>query len=270
MNKLTHDQIVLRQFGEQAQAYLHSAVHSAGPELAELAEAVTQIPQARVLDLGCGGGHVSFQVAPLAEFVVAYDLSQAMLDAVAASAAAQKLGNIHVRQGAAEQLPFADESFDFVFSRYSAHHWYDPLQALREVRRVLKPGGRVAFVDVASPGMALLDTYLQAVELLRDTSHVRDYSAAEWCDMFGSAGLVVSGYRMQKLHLEFGSWVERMRTPDVMANAIRKLQQDVSADVKSYFEIEGDGSFTTDVIVLWAVVDPCSPDAEALAERDYE
>ena len=55
-----------------------------------------------------------------------------------------------------------------------------------------------------------------------------------------------------------------------MVDAIRNLQQDVSADVKSYFEIEGDGSFTTDVIVLWAVADPCSPDAEALTERDYE
>ncbi|MFP3499002.1 ribonuclease E/G, partial [Pseudomonas sp. SIMBA_059] len=46
--------------------------------------------------------------------------------------------------------------------------------ALREVRRVLKPGGVAAFIDVMSPGSPLLDTYLQTVEVLRDTSHVRD------------------------------------------------------------------------------------------------
>ncbi|QIB52039.1 class I SAM-dependent methyltransferase [Pseudomonas sp. OIL-1] len=251
MSKLAHDQVVQRQFGEQAQAYLQSGIHSVGPELAELAEAVTQTRQAQVLDLGCGAGHVSFHVAPLAGSVVAYDLSQGMLDVVAATAAEKKLGNISVRQGAAEQLPFADESFDFVFSRYSAHHWYDPLQALREVRRVLKPYGRVAFVDVASPGVALLDTYLQTVEVLRDTSHVRDYSATEWLDMFTSAGLLVSGHRMQRLSLEFSSWVGRMRTPRAMTEAIRLLQQSVSEDVVSYFEILGDGSFSTDVIVLW-------------------
>jgi len=51
---------------------------------------------------------------------------------------------------------------------------------LREARRVLKPGGRAVFMDAISPGPALLDTYLQAVELLRDPSHLRDYSLAEW------------------------------------------------------------------------------------------
>lgn len=247
-----HDQVVQRQFGEQADAYLQSAVHAAGPELAELANAVAPSLQARVLDLGCGAGHVSFQVAPLAGEVVAYDLSPEMLKVVAAAADEKRLGNINVQQGAAERLPFADESFDFVFSRFSAHHWRDPAQALREVRRVLKPGGQVAFVDVVSPGVALLDTYLQAVEILRDTSHVRDYSPAEWLDMMSSAGLVVSSHRLQRLPLEFDSWIARMRTPTVMSQAIRLLQQSVSEEVRCYFEISGDGSFSTDVIVLWA------------------
>jgi hypothetical protein len=45
---------------------------------------------------------------------------------------------------------------------------------------VLKPGGKLAFIDVMSPGQPLLDTYLQAVEVLRDTSHVHNYAMAEW------------------------------------------------------------------------------------------
>lgn len=178
MTSSTHNDVVQRQFGEQANAYLSSAVHAQGREFALLQEALAGRGDARVLDLGCGAGHVSFHVAPQAGEVVAYDLSQSMLDVVAAAADARGLANIRTECGAAEHLPFADQSFDFVFSRYSAHHWSDLGLALREVRRVLKPGGVAAFIDVMSPGSPLLDTYLQSVELLRDTSHVRDYSVA--------------------------------------------------------------------------------------------
>ncbi len=115
---------------------------------------------------------------PLVAEVVAYDLSHQMLDVVGSRRHRARLEQYrHRARRCAERLPFADASFDFVFSRYSAHHWSDLGLALREVRRVLKPGGVAAFVDVMSPGSPLLDTYLQSVEVLRDTSHVRDYSA---------------------------------------------------------------------------------------------
>ncbi|WP_339485780.1 class I SAM-dependent methyltransferase [Pseudomonas sp. EL_65y_Pfl2_R95] len=246
-----HNQVVERQFGEQANAYLSSAVHAQGAEFALLRERVAAVPGARVLDLGCGAGHVSFQVAPLAGEVVAYDLSQQMLDVVASAAAQRGLTNVQTECGKAERLPFADEQFDFVFSRYSAHHWHDVGQALREVRRVLKPGGVAAFIDVAAPELPLLDSHLQAVELLRDTSHVRDYSPSQWSRLVGEAGLVQTQCSRQRLRLEFTSWVERMRTPEVFRQAIRALQLAVGEEVRGYFEVADDGSFSTDVLVLW-------------------
>ncbi|SDT30172.1 Methyltransferase domain-containing protein [Pseudomonas sp. Z003-0.4C(8344-21)] len=247
-----HTQVVQKQFGEQAAAYLSSAVHAQGSEFALLQAELVGQGGARVLDLGCGAGHVSFHVAPLVSEVVAYDLSQQMLDVVTAAAAERGMGNISTVNGAAERLPFADGEFDFVFSRYSAHHWSDLGVALREVRRVLKPGGVAAFVDVLSPGSPLFDTYLQSVEVLRDTSHVRDYSAAEWLRQVSEAGLHVRTTTRQRLRLEYTSWVERMRTPEVMRAAIVQLQQSMGNEVREYFEIEADGSFSTDVIVLMA------------------
>lgn len=252
MSDKVHAQVVQRQFGEQANAYLSSTVHAQGAEFALLQAEVAGCEQARVLDLGCGAGHVSFQVAPLVGEVVAYDLSEQMLEVVASSAAQRGLGNVRTECGAAERLPFADASFDFVFSRYSAHHWSDLGLALREVRRVLRLGGVAAFIDVASPGRPLLDTHLQAVEVLRDASHVRDYSAAEWLQQVSEAGLSVRSHARQRLRLEFTSWVQRMRTPEVLSRAILALQQAVGQEVREYFQIEADGSFSTDVLVLWA------------------
>lgn len=252
MTSSQHIDVVQRQFGEQASAYLSSAVHAQGTEFALLQAALVGHNDARVLDLGCGAGHVSFHVAPQVAQVVAYDLSQAMLDVVARAAAERGLSNISTQCGAAEHLPFADASFDFVFSRYSAHHWSDLGLALREVRRVLKPGGVAAFIDVMSPGTPLLDTYLQSVEVLRDTSHVRDYSVAEWQRHLAEAGLQVRSHTRQRLHLEFSSWVERMRTPEPLRVAIRQMQHAMGEEVRQYYQIEADGSFSTDVLVMWA------------------
>lgn len=252
MSDKRHVQVVQRQFGEQASAYLSSTVHAQGVEFALLQAELDGRGDARVLDLGCGAGHVSFHVAPLVAEVVAYDLSEQMLAVVASAAAQRGLDNVRSERGAAEHLPFADGSFDFVFSRYSAHHWSDLGLALREVRRVLKPGGVACFIDVASPGRPLLDTYLQAVEVLRDTSHVRDYSVAEWLQQVSEAGLYPRNHVRQRLRLEFASWVERMRTPEVFREAILALQQSVGAEVREYFEVAADGSFSTDVVVLWA------------------
>lgn len=247
-----HQQVVQRQFGAQAKAYLSSAVHAQGEEFALLREMLSDDGSERVLDLGCGAGHVSFQVAELCDEVVAYDLSVEMLSVVEATARQRGLDNLVTRRGPAECLPFEDACFDHVISRYSAHHWSDLGLALREVRRVLKPGGRAVFIDVASPGQPLLDTYLQAVEVLRDTSHVRDYAPAEWLAQVSEAGLEPLDQRRQRLRLEFVTWIARMRTPEVMREAILALQRAVGQEVRDYFEITADGSFSTDVIVLRA------------------
>src|SRR6185312_9616816 len=111
MTSNPHESLVADQFGSRAAAYVASAVHAQGEDLRQLAELVRAKKSARVLDLGCGGGHVSFNVAPHAGEVVAYDLSPAMLEAVAQEAARRGLGAIVTRQGAVEALPFADSSF---------------------------------------------------------------------------------------------------------------------------------------------------------------
>src|SRR5579863_407125 len=208
-----HATLVTQQFGARADAYVESLVHAQGADLEQVAALLRDRRDARVLDLGCGGGHVSFRAAPLVREVVAYDLSADMLAAVTRAASERALANIATRQGRAEALPFAEAEFDFVFSRYSAHHWHGFAAALAEARRVLRPGGRALFMDAISPGPALLDTFLQGVELIRDPSHVRDYSAAEWVSALAAVGFNVENITTRRLRLDFASWVTRMATP---------------------------------------------------------
>lgn len=250
---MQHEDSVARSFGTRAEAYLTSEVHSQGADLKRLAEHVAAgVAGASVLDLGCGAGHASFAVAPVAGEVVAYDLTEAMLRVVASAARDRGSKNISTRQGSAESLPFASGQFDWVISRYSAHHWKDVAQALKEATRVLKPGGRACFIDVAGAPSPLLDTHLQTFELLRDPSHVRNYSIREWLALFEDAGFHARINSAWRLPIEFSSWVTRIGTPPDRIAALHSFWSAAPEEVRAYFSLQEDLSFELDALMLEA------------------
>ncbi|WP_330082639.1 class I SAM-dependent methyltransferase [Methylocystis iwaonis] len=248
----THETVVAAQFGPRAQAYVQSAVHAQGADLETLENIVAAIAPERALDLGAGGGHVSYVMARHAGLVTALDLSAEMLEAVAATAREKGLANIEAVEGPAERLPFADGSFDFLASRYSAHHWHDFNGGLREARRVLKPGRLAVFIDVHAPALPLFDTHLQAVELLRDPSHVRNYTIAEWAVALAASGFAVERLQTWRLRMDVAAWAGRMRTPQENLRAIRALQAAASRETRAHFAIEADGSFSIDAMMIEA------------------
>lgn len=251
--KSAHDSNVTSQFGPRAKAYVESAVHSQGADLARISEIAKSTQPARAIDLGCGGGHVTYAMAPHAGETVACDLSADMLSAVLATAAAQGMTTVKTEQTSVENLPFHDRSFDMLGCRYSAHHWQDVDAGLREGHRVLKTGSPAVFVDVVAPAAPLLDTHLQGVELLRDTSHVRDYSVAEWRAKLESAGFVVKQVSHWRVRMDFPVWIARMATPEPLAKAIRMVQDSAPEEVRRHFAIEADGSFMLDMAMFETV-----------------
>ncbi|SQH41784.1 S-adenosyl-L-methionine (SAM)-dependent methyltransferase PhcB [Salmonella enterica] len=103
-----------------------------------------------------------------------------------------------------------------------------------------------------SPGHPVRDIWLQTVEALRDTSHVRNYSSGEWLTMVNKAMLVTNTVITDRLSLEFHSWVTRILMPAPLVEAIRLYQASAPAEVKHYFELQDDGSFSSDTIMLEA------------------
>jgi SAM-dependent methyltransferase len=133
-----------------------------------------------VLDVAAGTGHVARQLAPCVRAVVAVDVTVAMLE----QGRAQGVPNVIFLRADAAALPFLDASFDVVVSRFAVHHFDEPAIQLAEMRRCLKPGGRLAVADlVADPAAA--DTQ-NRLERLRDPSHTRMLTAADLAALVGT------------------------------------------------------------------------------------
>jgi ubiquinone/menaquinone biosynthesis C-methylase UbiE/DNA-binding transcriptional ArsR family regulator len=103
-------------------------------------------PEWVVGDLGCGTGQVSAAIAPFVRHVIAVDASAAMLQA--AKKRLQGFDNVELRRGDLEALPIDDARLDAATLMMVLHHVPEPERALREVARVLKPGGTLLVVDM--------------------------------------------------------------------------------------------------------------------------
>ena len=104
-------------------------------------------PDAEVLDLGCGPGTITLGLARRARRVVGLDAAAKMVEQARELAADSEVHNVGFEIGSAYELPFGEGSFDVVYAHQVMQHLADPVRALREARRVLRPGGLVAVRD---------------------------------------------------------------------------------------------------------------------------
>lgn len=243
------------RFGDVAANYRLSEVHAAGPDLDLMLAAAQVAAEARVLDAGCGAGHTAMAFAAVARQVIACDFTPAMLAQTAMLARERGAANIRPQLADVECLPFADDSFDLVATRYSAHHWLKPKRALDEFKRLLKPGGVLLLSDIMASEDYAQDTFLQAIELLRDPSHVRDYRISEWVAMLAAVGFRSEVLLTFDLTLHFATWIRRMRTPGRNVEMIKTLFAGASADIQRAFRLpEPVDSDDFDFVIPGAVI----------------
>jgi ubiquinone/menaquinone biosynthesis C-methylase UbiE len=132
----------------------------------------------RVLDVGCGTGFGTEGLLKHADVVHGLDQSVDQLER--AWEKFGKHGRVRYARGDAERLPFADDSFDVVWSSGSIEYWPDPVAGLAELRRVGKPGGQVLVVGPNYPSGRVFQELADAVMLF--------YDEAEADRMFREAG----------------------------------------------------------------------------------
>lgn len=175
-----------------------------------------------VLDVAAGTGHAARQLAATARAVVALDATAAMLARGQAAAAHEGLANIMFMRGDAAALPFLDESFDVVVSRFAAHHFAAPGRVVAEMARCTRPGGHVALVDLAAAPDPSVAAQQNRLERLRDPSHTRMLSATELEALLTDAGLEVADVTTRALERPLRPWLEQTETPAETAAEIER------------------------------------------------
>ncbi|WP_297365184.1 class I SAM-dependent methyltransferase [Acidiferrobacter sp.] len=247
---MSHDQDVTRQFDDVAERYEKSAVHAEGPDLALFRAAAERLRPHRALDVGCGPGHVALALAPFCAHVHAVDASSAML--AIAAARARKAGHAHVglQEASATRLPFADAAMDLVTCRFSAHHWRDVTAGIREIGRVLRTGATFILTDSVGFEDPLTDTHLQAIEVLRDPTHVRNYTVSAWMALLAAQDLMPLRTDHFRIRLAFADWVTRAKTSPARVDAITDLLREAPAEARARLGVEADGSFHLDVVTV--------------------
>ena len=194
----SHNSRILDQFTRQAAPFAAAGAIRNQEALDRIVQWAGTGPEDTVLDVACGPGLLACAFARVAKHATGMDMTPAMLEQARKTQQEQGLKNVSWKQGDVYSLPFPDAHFSIVSSRFAFHHLQDPLSALKEMKRVCNPGGKIVVADMApQPAKAAA---LNAAELLRDPSHVRAMPADELCGLFEQANLAtpqINRYRME-------------------------------------------------------------------------
>jgi ubiquinone/menaquinone biosynthesis C-methylase UbiE len=258
--------LVQSQFGAHAAAYVTSQVHARGASLGRLVELVQPQKHWQALDIATAAGHTALAFAPYVAHVIASDLTDEMLVEAAQFLASKGATNATVAKADAEALPFDDATFDLVTCRIAPHHFPDVAAFVAESWRVLKPGGTFALVDNVAPDTTSVPAASKAdlrdasiaynvFEKLRDPSHGRCLSTAEWLELIEDMGFTVTHQERLAKDMEFQPWAERLGADAATINRLRETLDHAAPTLQTFLRprlVDGALWFTVQEAVMIA------------------
>lgn len=144
----------------------------------------------KVLDVGCGTGFAVLQLAALVPEgkSCGIDISRGMIGQAQAKIPEDLSERVEFCEGSSDQIPYPDESFDNLLCTNSFHHYPDPINALKEMQRVLRSGGRIVILENA-PDLSWYTWLWDRLLRVMETGHVRYYPSRELGDLLRSSGM---------------------------------------------------------------------------------
>lgn len=252
-----HRRRVQERFGASAAAYVASPSHRAGEDLDRLLAWGRALRPDLVLDVATGGGHTALAFAALAQRLVAFDLTGPMLRAARDHLRGRGAANVDYVAGDVEALPFRDGSFPAVTCRIAPHHFADVPAAVREIARVLAPGGSFLLQDILGHDDPKAAAFITEVERRRDPGHVRAYRAAEWRAFLRGAGLgIIEEAVVPKVRV-WEEWTGRVRMEPRAKHDLETFIRAAPKRERAAFDFRltpgGVESFTDRMILLRAI-----------------
>ncbi|MCH8891478.1 MAG: methyltransferase domain-containing protein [Myxococcales bacterium] len=162
---------------------------------------------AAALDVATGTGEFARALAPHVSNVIGLDATDAMLERGKQFIRQSGIENIAFQKGIVEKLPFDEQAFDIVASRYAFHHFEDPEPVLSEMARVCRTAGHVIVVDIVVPEESMAEEY-NYYERLCDPSHTRCLDFTELQSLFRRSGLEVISARQRDIEESVLEWMD--------------------------------------------------------------
>ncbi len=237
-------------FSRHAAGYTASQGHRAGQDLAVLTELVQPQPDDRLVDIAAGTGHTAFHLRPMIAEAVLVDITQAMLDEATRLATERGLAVTTLLADAAA-VPLPDASFTIATCRRAAHHFEDIPGFLRETRRLLAPGGRLAISDMTADDPAV--DLLNRIERVRDSSHRSALSPKGWRAAVEAAGFAVQAVETRSEDLSLTRWLSPIPPGEVELASIESVLRAAPAAEREglHMHDESDGLH---FVKSWAVL----------------
>ena len=232
-----HAERVRDQFSRQAGEYAVSAPHSSGESLDILQRLAAETRHRWAIDVATGAGFTAFAVAPFADRVLATDIAPGMIHATRNAADERALSNLSAVFCAAESLPFRSGAIDLVTCRTAPHHFHRLDDAIREIARVIRPGGAFLLADTCTSEDPEVAAWQQVMEIRRDPTHVRNLPPSEWRSLVESTGLRVDFETIARVEMTFDGWTQRSGTPADVREELRAQWKTAPPGAVSAFRI---------------------------------
>ncbi len=203
-----HRKTTVDQFTRQADAFSSSPTMRDEKALRLIVDASGVSSDDTVLDVACGPGIVTCELAAVARRATGIDLTPAMIERARALQLEKKLSNITWHVGDVSQLPYGDRTFSIVVSRYALHHMARPGAVFAEMNRVCKTGGKVLVVDATASSDPEKAERFNRMERVRDPSHVRALTLAQLRELFAGLGMLEPDVTHHRVEFALGAVLE--------------------------------------------------------------